>query len=57
MKTNKSTKQISKFLSLVLRHQPQRIGITLDQAAWTSVPDLITKMNEKGFDINFEILI
>jgi putative RNA 2'-phosphotransferase len=32
---------ISKFLSLVLRHQPEKIGLTLDEAEWagdTAVP-------------------
>ena len=31
----------SKFLSLVLRHQPQLIGITLDPAGWVSVETLL----------------
>jgi putative RNA 2'-phosphotransferase len=32
----------SKFLSLVLRHEPQRIGITLDAEGWTPVEELLT---------------
>lgn len=31
----------SKFLSLVLRHQPQTAHITLDVAGWVSVEDLL----------------
>lgn len=31
----------SKFLSLVLRHDPQAAGITLDAAGWVSVADLL----------------
>ncbi len=33
--------RISKFLSLVLRHQPASFGITLDSAGWTSVDALL----------------
>jgi putative RNA 2'-phosphotransferase len=39
------TKQLSKFLSLVLRHQPEKIGISLDEQGWTAVPILLPKMN------------
>ena len=31
----------SKFLSLVLRHQPEAIGLTLDAQGWAVVEDLI----------------
>jgi putative RNA 2'-phosphotransferase len=31
----------SKFLSLVLRHQPESIGLTLDQAGWAEIDELI----------------
>lgn len=41
-------KQTSKFLSLVLRHAPERIGIVLDAQGWTSVDALITKANAGG---------
>jgi putative RNA 2'-phosphotransferase len=33
--------RISKFLSLVLRHDPARIGISLDSAGWTDVAVLL----------------
>jgi putative RNA 2'-phosphotransferase len=35
----------SKFLSLVLRHKPEMIGITLDHFGWADVKELIEKMN------------
>lgn len=38
--SNRSVK-ISKFLSLVLRHRPELIGITLDSAGWVSVSELL----------------
>ncbi|MEL6236528.1 MAG: RNA 2'-phosphotransferase, partial [Pseudomonadota bacterium] len=33
--------QISKFLSLVLRHKPQSIGLTLDAEGWAEIDALI----------------
>jgi putative RNA 2'-phosphotransferase len=36
-------KRISKFLSLVLRHKPEHIGLTLDSAGWADVEELIAK--------------
>lgn len=45
-------KDLSKFLSLVLRHKPQTIGIELDSNGWTDVATLLTKMNGKGKSID-----
>lgn len=36
-------KRISKFLSLILRHQPETIHLTLDENGWAKVDELITK--------------
>lgn len=36
-----SPTRISKFLSLVLRHEPHKAGVTLDAAGWVDVDDLI----------------
>lgn len=33
-----------KFLSLILRHQPETIGLTLDEAGWASVDELLAKL-------------
>lgn len=38
----------SKFLSLVLRHQPALIGITLDDAGWTDVEALLRACAKHG---------
>src|SRR5688572_504486 len=38
---SKQTIQNSKFLSLVLRHEPHKIGITLDSAGWVGVRELL----------------
>ena len=40
----KERKKKSKFLSLVLRHQPDRIGIELDEAGWVDVEVLMSAL-------------
>ena len=37
----KSTKETSKYISLILRHKPEVIGITLDEHGWARVDELI----------------
>jgi len=37
----KKTKEYSKFLSLVLRHDPAKIGLELDEAGWADVKTLL----------------
>lgn len=54
--TDKQINQLSKFLSLVLRHQPETIGIQLDENGWTDVATLIEKVNKHGYSIDFDIL-
>ncbi len=36
-----SLKETSKFISLILRHKPETIGITLDEHGWANVDELI----------------
>lgn len=36
-------KSISKFISLVLRHEPQSIGLSLDAQGWADVGELLEK--------------
>jgi len=36
-------KHISKFLSLVLRHRPEAIGLRLDKNGWANIDDLLKK--------------
>lgn len=40
----KQVTKISKFLSLVLRHSPETIGIELDANGWTNVSTLLNTM-------------
>jgi putative RNA 2'-phosphotransferase len=43
--------KISKFLSLVLRHKPESIGLTLEEEGWVSVADLLRASAAGGFAI------
>ena len=36
-------KKISKFLSLLLRHKPQTIGLKLDANGWADIDEIIEK--------------
>ncbi len=38
-------KHISKFMSLVLRHRPEVIGLMLDANGWANVDELVEKLN------------
>ena len=42
-----SLKDTSKFLSLILRHKPQIVGIELDEHGWADVAELIYRVNRK----------
>jgi putative RNA 2'-phosphotransferase len=42
-----SDQNISKYLSYVLRHKPENIGLHLDNEGWASVEDLLDKSQEK----------
>lgn len=50
-----SLKDTSKFMSLILRHRPEVIGISLDEHGWANVDDLITGI-AKTQDFNMDIL-
>ncbi|SEP13060.1 putative RNA 2'-phosphotransferase [Flavobacterium sp. CF108] len=43
-----TAKTVSKFLSLVLRHSPEKIGLKLDENGWADVEELILKCSQKG---------
>jgi putative RNA 2'-phosphotransferase len=45
---SKQQAEISKFLSYVLRHQPEAIGVTLDAEGWTEIDVLIACANQSG---------
>lgn len=44
---------ISRFISLILRHKPETIGITLDEHGWANVKDLIEGIKKtRPFDMD-----
>ena len=49
-------KKASKFLSLVLRHQPETAGLTLDDAGWTDVSAVLSACRERRLLSSFDEL-
>ena len=45
MSSSKHIADTSKFLSFVLRHKPEAIGLELDSNGWADIDDLIEKAN------------
>ena len=48
VRSDKRMKNRSKFISLILRHRPEAIGISLDEHGWADVQDLIDGINRSG---------
>ncbi len=48
----KETTRISKLLSLVLRHAPEKIGLTLDSAGWVGVRELLDALAQHRFPVS-----
>lgn len=51
-----SLKRISKLLSLVLRHKPQQLGLTLDENGWVEVEALIQAINKTDLNVERDLL-
>lgn len=49
--------KISKYLSKHLRHQPERLGLTLEDGGWVKVKDLLEACARNNFPISLEALI
>lgn len=47
---------ISKFLSFILRHHPEDIGLTLDRDGWADIGELLDKARAHGREIDRETL-
>ena len=54
--TDKETIRTSKFLSLILRHEPERVGLKLGDAGWVSVSELLDAVNRHGNPLSLEQL-
>lgn len=52
----KETRHLSKFLSLILRHKPEELGITLDAAGWASTAEIIEKMKQRGMNVDLDAI-
>lgn len=52
----KSLVSTSKFLSLVLRHKPETIGMKLDPDGWLEIDELLENANKRGNSITLELL-
>lgn len=46
-----SDAKISKFLSLILRHKPESIGLQLDASGWADIVELIQKVRKAGIHL------
>jgi putative RNA 2'-phosphotransferase len=56
MKIDKTLLTTSKFFSLVLRHQPEVVGLTLDEEGWLDVDKLIANANARGKNLTLELV-
>jgi RNA:NAD 2'-phosphotransferase (TPT1/KptA family) len=54
---NKHLTRFSKFISLVLRHQPQRYGLHLDEHGWAQIDDLVAVANHAGVPLTRDVLL
>lgn len=54
--TDKEKTKTSKFLSLILRHEPERVGLTLGEAGWVGVDELLEAVNRNGARLTREEL-
>lgn len=52
----RNLKSISKFMSLILRHDPGRVGIELDNEGWVEVAVLIDAMNRSGKSVDLALV-
>ncbi|AOE63732.1 RNA 2'-phosphotransferase [Pseudomonas corrugata] len=52
----KRLNETSKFLSYVLRHEPQAIGLQLDSEGWADIESLIAGAAEDGRPLNMDLI-
>lgn len=46
------SRRTSKFLSLILRHRPESVGLTLDPSGWVEVEQLLRSLKRHGHNIS-----
>lgn len=53
---NKQLTETSKFLSYVLRHEPQAVGLQLDREGWGDVQALISAATQHGHRLDLALI-
>jgi len=53
---DKDIVRTSKFLSLVLRHEPERVGLKLGEAGWVCIDELLKAVNSHGVSLTLDQL-
>lgn len=56
MKKQQNDIELGKFISLILRHKPEVVGITLDENGWADTQELLSGINASGRYIDLPIL-
>lgn len=49
---SKELLRTGKFLSIILRHKPEEVGLSLDKNGWLNIPDLLDAIRPHGYNIN-----
>ena len=52
----KAHNEVSKFLSYVLRHQPEAIGLELDSEGWANIDALIAGAASQGQSLDKQLI-
>lgn len=50
-------KNVSKFLSYILRHKPESIDLSLDKEGWAILNELIILCAKEGYTLNDDIIL
>ena len=53
---SKKSTDTSKFLSYVLRHEPEAIELTLDKEGWAVIDDLLLRAGNKGYALDKDLI-
>ena len=55
MMDEKKIVKTSKFLSLILRHKPEEVGLTLEENGWVKVADLLKACGDCGKTLTLKL--
>jgi putative RNA 2'-phosphotransferase len=50
-------RKVSRFLSRVLRHEPQRIGLSLDAQGWAEIDHLVERARANGVRLTRDLVL